>query len=128
MDNREKEALRELTEAARGFIDGKPKTLRRLRNATTEAERALAEARAAIEGEPDAAIERLNEQWKARCLVLMGDKDKLKAEISRLNAERVLEAAPRKRDELCSTCGGNGSLKIPGGIEVCPACDGRCWA
>lgn len=28
---------------------------------------------------------------------------------------------------LCKVCGGNGSLKIPGGIKVCPVCDGDCW-
>ena len=29
--------------------------------------------------------------------------------------------------ELCSVCGGNGVVKIPGGISVCPRCDGECW-
>ncbi len=28
---------------------------------------------------------------------------------------------------LCSRCGGNGTIKIPGGVSVCPACDGECY-
>ncbi len=28
---------------------------------------------------------------------------------------------------LCSECHGNGSVRIPGGVSVCPRCDGRCW-
>jgi hypothetical protein len=30
--------------------------------------------------------------------------------------------------KLCATCGGNGTLKIPGGVTTCPICDGKCWA
>lgn len=30
--------------------------------------------------------------------------------------------------ELCGECGGNGVVKIPGGIRVCPKCNGECWA
>lgn len=29
---------------------------------------------------------------------------------------------------LCATCGGNGVVKIPGGVSVCPGCHGECWA
>lgn len=29
---------------------------------------------------------------------------------------------------LCATCGGNGVVKIPGGVSVCDDCDGECFA
>lgn len=31
------------------------------------------------------------------------------------------------RRELCSACGGNGVVKIPGGISICNRCDGDCY-
>jgi len=123
-------ALRELTEAARGFIDGKPKTLRRLRNATTEAERALAEARAAIEGEPQPVghtkyrlVEagKLTGHWECECGADLGD-----APIDEINeialeharqAERVLEAPPRVEPLGPCICG-PGHV---GHMEACPA-------
>jgi len=43
-----------------------------------------------------------------------------------LIAKRLKE---RKEAEskLCPTCHGNGTVKIPGGVSVCPTCNGRCW-
>src|SRR5262245_57420230 len=29
--------------------------------------------------------------------------------------------------ELCKVCEGNGVLKIPGGVSVCPRCRGTCY-
>ena len=29
--------------------------------------------------------------------------------------------------DLCSQCGGNGVINIPGGMSECPRCDGDCW-
>jgi len=29
---------------------------------------------------------------------------------------------------LCSTCGGNGSVQIPGGVSLCETCHGEGWA
>lgn len=29
--------------------------------------------------------------------------------------------------ELCKVCGGNGVVKIPGGISTCDRCKGDCW-
>lgn len=42
----------------------------------------------------------------------------------------ALDAAPLRLCAvlLCPTCGGNGVLKIPGGVSECPQCQGRCWA
>lgn len=36
---------------------------------------------------------------------------------------------PGKRwtEVLCQKCGGNGVVKIPGGVSTCPRCDGRCY-
>lgn len=28
---------------------------------------------------------------------------------------------------LCRKCCGNGVVKIPGGVSMCPRCDGRCY-
>ncbi len=33
----------------------------------------------------------------------------------------------RWTEVLCQKCGGNGVVKIPGGISQCPRCDGRCY-
>lgn len=33
----------------------------------------------------------------------------------------------RWTDELCQKCGGNGTIKIPGGVSECPHCQGRCY-
>jgi hypothetical protein len=46
--------------------------------------------RAAL-AESEAANERNDEAWKSRCRLLMGDKDKLKAELSRARAEALEE-------------------------------------
>jgi hypothetical protein len=32
------------------------------------------------------------------------------------------------RFELCPRCGGDGVLKIPGGVKTCPTCQGQFWA
>lgn len=29
--------------------------------------------------------------------------------------------------ELCRECGGNGTVRLVGGISVCPRCQGDCW-
>lgn len=51
-------------------------------------------------------------------------------------ADSVLPQAPapelkvtgkRWTEVLCQQCGGNGVIKIPGGISTCPHCDGRCY-
>lgn len=41
----------------------------------------------------------------------------------------VEASAPSKRwtEVLCQQCGGNGVIKIPGGVSQCPRCDGRCY-
>lgn len=41
-----------------------------------------------------------------------------------------LEEADAARDarKLCRRCNGNTVLKIPGGMETCPDCDGTGWA
>ncbi len=32
-----------------------------------------------------------------------------------------------KERELCTNCGGNGVLKIPGGVSQCDRCNGEGW-
>lgn len=34
---------------------------------------------------------------------------------------------PWSQRELCRECDGNGVVKIPGGVSVCPRCKGDCW-
>jgi hypothetical protein len=29
--------------------------------------------------------------------------------------------------QLCGACGGNGVIPIPGGVSVCPHCEGTCY-
>lgn len=33
----------------------------------------------------------------------------------------------RWTEVLCQKCGGNGVIKIQGGVSTCPRCDGRCY-
>ena len=42
---------------------------------------------------------------------------------------RIKAVFQRSRAEcpLCSECGGNGVVNIPGGISVCPSCNGECY-
>lgn len=47
------------------------------------------------------------------------------AAIATMNRETDMRL--KNERELCRVCGGDGSVKIPGGIRVCPACDGDCW-
>ena len=36
--------------------------------------------------------------------------------------------SPRRwTDVLCTRCGGNGVVKIPGGVSTCDRCEGRCY-
>lgn len=52
------------------------------------------------------------------------------AEIEQLRAllaSSVVPVTKRWTDVLCTKCGGNGVVKIPGGVSECPRCEGRCY-
>ncbi len=52
---------------------------------------------------------------------------KLAAAGSALRASSETATGKRWTEVLCQKCGGNGVVKIPGGVSQCPRCDGRCY-
>jgi hypothetical protein len=44
-----------------------------------------------------------------------------------LSASAVSAQTPQGERRLCAACGGNGVVKIPGGVSVCDRCHGDCW-
>ena len=58
------------------------------------------------------------------------DQKRMTAALNQCAAAEVSSPAspPRRWTEvLCTICGGNGVVKIPGGVSQCPRCEGRCY-
>lgn len=93
------------------------------------------------ESHPSDRLRELIEQFKEwrDAPMVDGRQDEIRAIRSTLNVVvceleplllvRASQPSEGKRwtEVLCTKCGGNGVIKIPGGMSECPHCEGRCY-